>query len=234
MAASPLTKPRPGSRRLINRDVRPLAAGAKVLRGSAVACWLSGAKAGFYDAAQAGDIVVVGIARADVDNTAGANGDLSVEIDFLKDRWLYLLDNDTTTAVVVADRESLCYALDDHTATATSAGNGSSGVVYDVTTEGVWVELRAAAPQDQADIPNVQAGTSTLVAGTKSVAAVLTATSRIFVTMKDPGAGAITGMSALDVPVGTRSGAAFVVNAIDATKATIATAVCTFDWLVIG
>lgn len=234
MAASPLTKARPGSRRLINRDVRPLAAGAKVFRGSAVAAWLSTAKAGFFDAAQAGDIAGVGIARADVDNSAGANGDLSVEIDHLKDRWIYLFDNDATTAVVVADRESLCWFLDDHTVTGAAAGNGVAGVVYDVTSEGVWVELRAAAPQDQADIPNIQAGTSTLVAGTKSVAAVLTATSRIFITMKDPGAGAITGMSAFDVPVGTRTGAAFVVNAIDGAKATIATAVCTFDWLVIG
>lgn len=235
MSASPLTKARVGgSRRLINRDVRPLAAGAKVFRGSAIAVWLSGAKSGYYDAGQAGDVAGVGIARADVDNTAGANGDLSVEIDFITDRWIQLFDNDTGTAVVVGDRESPCYFLDDHTVTGAFAGNGVAGLVYDVTSEGVWVEMRAPLAQDQADIPTFQSGTSTLIAGTKSVAATLTASSRILVTMKDPGAGAITGMSAFDVPVGTRSGAAFVVNAIDGSKATIATAVCTFDWLVIG
>lgn len=234
MAASPLTRARLGSRRLINRDNRPLAAAAKVFRRSVIGVWLSGAKAGFYDAMQAGDMVAVGVARADVDNTAGANGDLSVEVDFITDRWLELFDNDTVSAVVVGDREALCYGLDDHTATHAFAGNGPLGVVYDVTSEGVWVEMRAAAPQNQSDVPVIQSGTSTLVTGTKSVAATISATSRIFVTMKDPGAGAITAFAALDVPAGTRTANAFVVNAIDNAKAVIATAVCTFDWLVIG
>jgi hypothetical protein len=237
MAASPLTKARLGSRRLIQRDVRPLAAAAKVFRGSAIAVWLSGAKAGYCDAAQAGDMVVVGIARADVDNTAGANGDLSVEVQYDSDRWIRLFDNDTVSAVVVADREALCYALDDHTVTHASAGNGPAGVVYDVTTEGVWVEMRAAAPQNQSDAPSIQAGTSTLITGTKTVTGVtLTATSRILLTMKDPGAGAITGLGALDAPAGSRntSTGQFVVNAIDDSKAVIGTAVCTFDWLIIG
>lgn len=236
MAASPLTKARVGSRRLINRDLRPLAAAAKVFRRSVVGVWLSGAKAGYFDAMQAGDMVAVGVARADVDNTSGANGDLSVEVDFVVDRWIELFDNDTVSAVVVGDREALCYGLDDHTATHAGAGNGPLGVVYDVTSEGVWVEFRAAAPQNQSDAPVIQTGTSTLVTGTKSISATLTATSRIFVTMKDPGAGAITGMAGLDVPAGTRNVGAgtFVVNAIDDAKAVIATAVCTFDWVVIG
>ncbi|HEX8795460.1 MAG TPA: hypothetical protein VF765_31135 [Polyangiaceae bacterium] len=237
MAASPLTKARLGSRRLISRDIRPLAAAAKVFRGSAVGVWLSGAKAGFYDAMQAGDMVAVGIARADVDNTAGSNGTLSVEVDFITDRWIQLFDNDTGTAVVVADRESLCWGLDDHTATASAAGNGALGVVYDVTSEGVWVQLRAAVPQDQPDLPLIQSGTSTLVAGTKTISGVtLTANSRILLTMKDPGSGAITGFGALDAPAGSRNTSAgtFVVNAIDDSKAVITTAVSTFDYLIIG
>lgn len=236
MAASPLTKARLGARRIIKRDVRPLAAAAKVFRGSLIGAWLSGAKTGFYDAMQAGDMVAVGIARGDVDNTAGANGDLSIEIDFITDRWVQLFDNDGTVAVVVGDREALCYGLDDHTVTGTAAGNGAAGVVYDVTSEGVWVQLRAAAPQNQSDPPRIQSGTSTLVAGTKSISATLTATSRIFITMKDPGAGAITGFAGFDTPVASRNVGAgtFVVNAIDDSKATIAAAVSTFDWLVIG
>jgi hypothetical protein len=54
--------------------------------------------------------------------------------------------------------------------------------------------------------------------------------------MKDPGAGAITGMAGFDVPVASRntSTGQFVVNAIDDSKAVIATAVCTFDYLIIG
>ena len=87
-------------------------------------------------------------------------------------------------------------------------------------------------------LPNatLQRGTATLASGTVTISGVtLTANSRIYVTMKDPGAGAITSFADLDTPVASRNVGAgtFVVNAIDASKATIATAVCTFDWLVI-
>lgn len=84
----------------------------------------------------------------------------------------------------------------------------------------------------------IQAGTDTLVNGTKAIAtATITASSRIIVTMKDPGAGAITGFADFDVPAASRvvgAPGSFTVNAIDDAKATIATAVCTFDWLVIN
>lgn len=99
--------------------------------------------------------------------------------------------------------------------------------------------LAAAAAQAKAlpDGFNLQAGTATLAAGTVTVTGVtLTANSRIILTMKDPGAGAITGFADLDAPAANRntSTGQFVVNAIDASKATIATAVCTFDWLIVG
>ena len=84
----------------------------------------------------------------------------------------------------------------------------------------------------------LKSGTSTLVSGTVTISsATITANSRIVITMKDFGAGAITGLAALAVPVATRSVGApgsFVVNAIDDSKALIATAACTFDWIVIG
>lgn len=84
---------------------------------------------------------------------------------------------------------------------------------------------------------STQKGTATLAAGTVTITGVvLDANSRIFLTMKDPGAGAITGFAALDAPAGTRDTGAgtFVVNAIDDAKAVINTAVCTFDWLIVG
>lgn len=83
----------------------------------------------------------------------------------------------------------------------------------------------------------MQAGTATLAAGTVTVTGVkLTASSRIILTMKDPGAGAITGLAELVAPAASRdtSAGSFVVNAIDAAKAVIATAVCTFDYLIVG
>ena len=97
----------------------------------------------------------------------------------------------------------------------------------------------AAAAQAKAtpDGFNLQAGTGTLAAGTATISGVvLTASSRIVITMKDPGAGAITGMAGFDAPVASRdtSAGSFVVNAIDDAKATIATAVCTFDYVIVG
>jgi hypothetical protein len=58
----------------------------------------------------------------------------------------------------------------------------------------------------------------------------------ILLTMKDPGAGAITGFGALDAPAASRNVGAgsFVINAIDDSKAVINTAVSTVDYLVIG
>lgn len=97
----------------------------------------------------------------------------------------------------------------------------------------------AAAAQAKAlpDGFNLQAGTGTLAAGTLTVSGVtLTASSRILLTVKDPGAGVITGMAGLVAPAANRNVGAgsFVVNAIDDAKATITTAVCTFDWLIVG
>lgn len=226
-----------GSRRVIQRDKRPLAANAKVYRGALAVAFLSGASSGYFTQGQAGDIVAVGRYTEDVDNTGGADGALSAEIEFFTDRWVFLLKNDTVSAVVVADRESACFVLDDQTVTHAANGNGVAGVVYDVTSDGVWVEIRERPPERSAAIPNIQTGTSTLVAGTKTIMGVaLTANSRIFLTMKDPGAGAITSLAALDAPAASRNTGTgqFVVNAIDDTKATIATAVSTFDWMIVG
>jgi hypothetical protein len=228
-----LTAQRAASMRTINFDKRPMAAAVKAYKGGLAAC-----KAGFFGPAT-GDAaeIVVGRFYDTVDNLSGAAGDKKVEIQFFRERTLFLLDNDSGAPVVAASRESACSFLDDHTATLLDAGKGVGGIVYDVDTDGVWVELPFPASPDDAGTPRLQAGTTTLVAGTKSITGVvLTASSRILLTMKDPGAGAITGMSALDAPAASRNVGAgsFVINAIDDSKAVINTAVCTVDYLVIG
>jgi hypothetical protein len=83
---------------------------------------------------------------------------------------------------------------------------------------------------------NIQTGTATLVSGTVTVTGVTinTSNSIILFSMRDPGAGALTTMIELDCPVGTRTATQFVVNAIDTAKATLATAACTFDWMIIS
>jgi hypothetical protein len=89
---------------------------------------------------------------------------------------------------------------------------------------------------DKAKLDTIQGGTDTLASGTVTIStATITANSRIQITMKDFGAGAITGLAALAVPVATRTPGApgsFVVNAVDDSKSLIATAACTFDWAV--
>lgn len=233
MAASPLTKGRPGSERAINYDKRPLAANAKAWKRGLAACL-----AGYYQPAS-GDPneEVVGTFAADVDNTGGADGAKLVNIKFFRERRLFLLDNDASALVTITSREKPVSVLDDHTATLLTQAAGTGVICYDVVTEGVWVEFVYPASSDDAGVPRIQSGTSTLVAGTKTITGVtLTANSRIVITMKDPGAGALTGMAGFDAPVASRntSTGQFVVNAIDDTKATIAAAVCTFDYLIVG
>lgn len=97
--------------------------------------------------------------------------------------------------------------------------------------------MLASAASSASNANAGESGTATLVAGTVTIAsAKLTADSKILLSMKDPGAGAITGFAGLAAPAASRNVAAgtFVVNAIDDSKATIATAVCTFDWLIVG
>lgn len=233
MAASPLAKARPGSVRSVNFDLRPLAAAVSVFKGGLAAC-----VAGFYKPASGDPAeVVVGRFYENVDNSAGAAGDKSANVQFFRERNLMLVDNDGDAPVVVANREGPCSFLDDHSATLFATGKGSGATVYDVTSEGVWVEFPYPASPDDAGLPRIQSGTSTLIAGTKTITGVtLTAASRILVTMKDPGAGAITDMAGFRVPAASRNTGTgqFVVDAIDGAKAVINTAVCTFDYLIIG
>lgn len=130
------------SYRTVRRDLRPLAANAKVWQGALAVAILSGANRGFYDDAAVGgpNVVVVGFFKEAVDNTGGAAGAKSAEIEFFYDRELFLLANDAGVAVVAADREGACFLLDDQTVTGAPGTNSKAGVVYDVTSEGVWVE----------------------------------------------------------------------------------------------
>jgi hypothetical protein len=83
----------------------------------------------------------------------------------------------------------------------------------------------------------LQCGTATLASGTVTIAANITANSRILLAIKDPGAGALTTFIGLDAPVANRTvgtPGSFVVNALANDKTTLTTAVCTFDWYVCG
>lgn len=75
-------------------------------------------------------------------------------------------------------------------------------------------------------------GTATLTAGTVTVnTTAVTASSIIVATVKAPG-GATQGVK-LAIPTRT-GGTSFVVNAVDATGATVATDTSTFDWILVN
>lgn len=232
---SALTRARMTVEERWKRHLFPLTAAKTAWKGG-VAC-IDTATGFVVPGAASLTLIRIGMFAEDVDNSAGVtttpvNVDLDQEIVV---RWL---DNDTGgTPVVATDVGNQAFILDDHTVTKASAGNSPAGMIWAVdSNKGVAVQTHFEALGDST-APAIQKGTSTLIAGTKTVTGVtLTSSSRIFVTMKDPGAGAITALAALDVPAGTRntSTGQFVVNAIDDAKAVLTTAVSTFDWLIVG
>ncbi len=132
-----LTRERVSAVRAVTREPRPMAAGVKLFKGALVAC-----TAGFYGPAAAGtNKRVVGRAAQTVDNTAGGAGAMNCDIHFFYERDIFLLANSATNPLTAAMREQNCYAEDDQTVGSLATGFSVVGIVYDVTTEGVWVEI---------------------------------------------------------------------------------------------
>jgi hypothetical protein len=170
-----LTRAKPGSIRRIHRDGRPLAANVKAWQGAVAMVILSGTGKGYYCPADDAKIgVAVGRFYETKDNTGGAAGAVSVQIEFFRERVVMLVANDTDTPVVVADREGPCYVLDDQTVTGT-VGTAHGGPVYDVTTEGVWVEIGhkppVAAELGLSDVAPADPSSTAASAGSEDAAA---------------------------------------------------------------
>jgi hypothetical protein len=143
-----LVDTRASSFKTVVRDLRPLATGVKAIKGGLAACKVTGF---FGPATGDPDEVIVGRFYETVDNTTGANGAKSANVDHFRERTVFLLVNASVAPVTVTSRERACYAEDDQTV---SADDGATfcGVVYDVTNEGVWVEMGAGprGPQGEA------------------------------------------------------------------------------------
>lgn len=132
-----LTKERVSAVRAVTRDQRPVAANVKIYKGALIAC-----TAGFYGPAAAGTGKrIVGRAAQDCDNTGGSAGALNCDVHFFYERDIFLLANSGTNAVTAAMRETNCYAEDDQTVGSLATGFSIAGMIYDVTSEGVWVEI---------------------------------------------------------------------------------------------
>lgn len=86
-------------------------------------------------------LTAAGRARAQVDNSSGANGDLSVEVETGVFHWTNSAGGDEITA---ADIGSACWIVDDQTVAKTNGSNTRSraGIVFDVDANGVWVDMR--------------------------------------------------------------------------------------------
>lgn len=104
-------------------------AGGIVVRNSGGFAAPAGAALGLY---------ALGIAQEPVNNTGGANGAKSIEVD----AGTFLVANSAgADEVTAADTGTTCYLVDDQTVAKTDGGGTRSpaGKVFDVVAGGVWV-----------------------------------------------------------------------------------------------
>ncbi len=171
-------------------------------------------------ALDAGDVPATRQVIAGAGMTGG--GDLSA------DRTLNVIANADGSIVVNADDVQVGVLATD-----AQHGNRGGGALHAVATTGANGFMSST---DKVKLDSIQGGTATLVAGTVTVAANITASSRIPMPgITDPGAGAITGFAGFTITnkvVGAPG--SFDITAIDDAKATIITAIPVVDWVVIG
>ena len=113
-----------------------MAANAKIFTGSLVARNATG-----YATPGAVATTLLGMGRASeqVDNTGGADGDKSIEVE----KGIFKFANEGTDLVTVADIGNDCYIVDDQTVAKTN-GTGTrsvAGKVFGVDADGVWVKF---------------------------------------------------------------------------------------------
>jgi hypothetical protein len=113
---------------------RPVAASTKIFAGSLVAINASGY---LVPGSVSTTLKVQGRAEEYVDNSAGANGDLTCKVR----RGVFLYDNDGTVAL--ADIGKTAYIVDDQTVADNdgSEARSAAGVIEDVDSDGVWVRI---------------------------------------------------------------------------------------------
>lgn len=113
----------------------PVAAGKKVFEGSIV---VVNAEGYAEPATKAENLTSAGRAEVYVDNTNGANGDVTV----LVRRGCFLFNNSSTAAITQAHVLKDCYIEDDETVSSSALETSKAGKVLAVDSEGVWVEIR--------------------------------------------------------------------------------------------
>jgi len=115
----------------------PVAASTKIFAGSLVCLNASGF---LTKGAVATTLKAVGMAEESVDNSAGANGALSCKVR----RGCFKFANSSAgDLIVAADWGASCYVVDDQTVAKTNGSSTRSvaGIVRQVDSDGVWVEI---------------------------------------------------------------------------------------------
>jgi hypothetical protein len=84
---------------------------------------------------------VVGVSKARYDNTGGAAGAISAEVE--SDFAYAMINSSAGDAIALTDIGADCYAVDDQTVALTNGTNTrvKAGVVQNVTADGVWVRF---------------------------------------------------------------------------------------------
>jgi len=131
----PLTADRETPRRSGDVLTRPAAAAKTFYAGALTAIDTDG---NATPGATATNIVGVGRCREQVDNSAGAAGAVTVDIE----KGIFRYANSATDPVVAGDIGSNCYIVDDFTVSHTDTNQSVAGIVFDVDTLGVWVDQR--------------------------------------------------------------------------------------------
>ena len=133
-----LTAPRATPEKLSPRTRNvPLLANAKVYQGGMVQIAASGfAVAAVATAAN----VTIGIAKDTVDNSGGANGAATVDVD----RGVFRFANSASGDLITrSEIGKTVYVVDDQTVAKTdnSGARPAAGTCYDVDAQGVWVRF---------------------------------------------------------------------------------------------
>jgi hypothetical protein len=116
----------------------PVAAAVKIYWGSMVSLdntgYLRPARATATD-------LVLGVCKARADNSAGAAGAISAEIE--SDWAVPMFNSGGADTIALTDIGKDCFAVDDQTValTSNSAARPRAGKIYNVTTDGVWVRF---------------------------------------------------------------------------------------------
>lgn len=132
-----LTEGRATKSRELRKVARPMAAGVKIFEGSLAALTAAGTAT---PGAVAATLKKPGRACATVDNTGGAAGDKTIEMEYGCFQYANSAAGD---AIAQADIGGTAYIVDDQTVAKTNGGGtrSAAGEIVDVDAQGVWIKF---------------------------------------------------------------------------------------------